>query len=414
MRRAPCAAIGCFADVCYYFVTKDKQKRGNKSCRCANQKPMRTPIRQMSPMPNTRLPFIDAVKGLGCMAIVFHHLAFYGPMSDVVYTAAPNLINWLFNYARLAVQVFFVLAGYLVAAQIASHDRLADISWFALVWKRYKRLISPFLFAVALTVLVTALVRSWFDHPSLSAPPGALQLLAHILLLHDLLGVEALSAGIWYVAIDFQLFAATVALTVLAGYARPSWRAGFPILIILFAAASLWIINRESAYQDYAPYFFGAYALGMLSYWSGRGASGGLMLIAIVVLGVMALWVQYRNPVAVAFATALLLSAAGRKGVLTCWPRSGVLTWLGRHSYSIFLIHFSVCVAFNAAWHALFPSGVLINMLGMLAAALASVAAGSLLYNQVESKHKVFGGNIATTALVMMVAAALTIESLAG
>jgi peptidoglycan/LPS O-acetylase OafA/YrhL len=237
-------------------------------------------------------------------------------------------------------------------------------------------------------------------------------LLAHALLLHDLLRMEALSAGVWYVAIDLQLFAATVALTVLAGYAPPSWRAGFPILIILLSAVSLWGINREPAYQDYAPYFFGVYGLGMLAYWSSRSASGSLALLAMVVMGVIALWLQYRNSVAVAFATALLVSAIGQKDSLERWPSSGVLIWLGQRSYSIFLIHFGICVAFNAVWHALFKSGVWINAFGMLAAAFASVAAGALLYSHVESKRNVLGYNRATMALVAMIAAALVIEAL--
>ena len=67
----------------------------------------------------SRLPFIDAMKGIGCMAIVLHHLSVYGPMSEIVGESAPWLIEGLVLYARLAVQMFFVLAGFLVASQLA-------------------------------------------------------------------------------------------------------------------------------------------------------------------------------------------------------------------------------------------------------------------------------------------------------
>ncbi len=365
-------------------------------------------------MSHSRLPLIDTIKGLGCVAIVFHHLAFYGPMSDVVHSAAPNLINWLFNYARLAVQIFLVLAGYLVAAQIAPHGKIINIPWTSLLRKRYKRLITPFLFAVAITMLVTAMVRPWFEHTSLSAPPSLLQLLAHVLLLHDLLGMEALSAGVWYVAIDLQLFAATVLLTALTAYAPPSCRTGFPILIGVLVAASLWGINRDTSYEDYAPYFFGAYGLGMLSYWSSHSASGKSLLIGIVFLSAMALWLEYRDSVAVVFAMALLLSLAGKKESLKGWPCSAPLIWLGHRSYSIFLIHFGVCVSFNAVWHVLFPTGILENTLGILAAAAASIAAGSVLYDNVENKRNVLACNMATMLLMLAIAAAMVLETLAG
>ena len=70
-------------------------------------------------VPAQRLPALDALKGLGCMLIVWHHLAFYGPMSDVVHPYASWLTGWLYDYGRMAVQVFLVVAGFLAAASLA-------------------------------------------------------------------------------------------------------------------------------------------------------------------------------------------------------------------------------------------------------------------------------------------------------
>ena len=63
----------------------------------------------------------------------------------------------------------------------------------------------PYLLALTLSVAVAALVRPWFGHVSVPDEPDLLQLLAHVLLLQGLLGQDSLSAGVWYVAIDFQL-----------------------------------------------------------------------------------------------------------------------------------------------------------------------------------------------------------------
>lgn len=46
-------------------------------------------------LPDRRLPGIDALKGLACLLIVLHHLAFYGPMSDVVHRHRPWLADQL-------------------------------------------------------------------------------------------------------------------------------------------------------------------------------------------------------------------------------------------------------------------------------------------------------------------------------
>lgn len=367
-------------------------------------------------MTTSRLPLLDAMKGLGCIAIVLHHLAVYGPMSEVVRGDLPTLIGALEIYARLAVQMFFVLAGFLVAAQLAPEGQPSTssaTSALGLIFKRYRRLVTPFLFAIACAILITAVVRPWFIHDSLSAPPSLAQLFAHTLLLHDLTGVEALSAGVWYVAIDFQLFILTVLLTALSARAAPNWRWVFPAVIIGLAAGSLWLVNRHDQYEDYAPYFFGAYALGMLAFWSTRQPSGDGLLFTIALLGSVALWLQHRNPIVVALATTLIVAIAGQRGWLAQWPRPGLLTWLGQRSYSIFLIHYGFVIGMNALWARLFPTGVLINAVGMMLAVLISVGAGALLYRYVESQPNALGRNWITAVLGAAVAATFLLETLA-
>jgi peptidoglycan/LPS O-acetylase OafA/YrhL len=352
------------------------------------------------------------MKGVGCVAIVLHHLAFYGPMANVVAQAAPDTIAWLFDYARLAVQMFFVLAGYLVAARVAPDAKPAELKPLQLVWGRYKRLVTPFIFAVASATLITALVRPWFEHDSLSAAPSLWQLVAHGLLIHDVLGYEALSAGVWYVAIDFQLFVATVLITLLMRSMPARLLALFPLVVIALAASSLWILNRHTELDIYAPYFFGAYGLGVLAYWSNRSALGEVAIFVILALGGMALWIDFRYPIAVALGSAMLVSLAAHRGWLESWPKPGLLTALGQRSYSIFLIHYGICVGVNAVWHRYFPEGVLINTIGMLIATLASISAGASLYRFVESRAKVFGRNGLTLLLAIVLGAALLIESL--
>ena len=360
----------------------------------------------------SRLPFIDAMKGIGCIAIVLHHLALYGPMSEVVEQAAPWLIEGLVIYARLAVQMFFVLAGFMIASQLAPVGYPLSRAPASSLWKRYKRLVTPFIFAIALATLITAIVRPWFPHDSLSDAPSITQLIAHALLVHSVLDIQALSAGVWFVAIDFQLFAATVLLTALMVRAPTKWRIAFPILIVLLAALSLWVVNRYSEYDNYAPYFFGAYGLGIISYWSSRPTRGLLGLLVITVLGLIALILEYRNPISVALATAVLVSIASQNGWLEKWPKPGALTWLGQRSYSIFLIHYGICIAFNAIWYRFFPTGVAINLMGMLAAVIASIGAGALLYRYIESQQGVIGRNKKTSLLILAVIAAIVIESI--
>ena len=365
-----------------------------------------------SAQPSAAFNSIDALKGAACLLIIGHHLAAYGPMSDVVHVVAPGLIGWLYDDARMAVQVFLVVGGFLFAAahsrQVAlaqpGHPAGPPTNLARKVAHRFLRLAPAYWVALLVTVAVSAAVRPWFDHPSLPDTPSWLQAASHVFLLHDVLGQSALSAGIWYIAIDLQLYAVAVLLSGLSGHSGVSSVKVKRVLMgstLVLTALSLWVFNRQSSLDITALYFFGAYGLGMLAFWTSQMSSAKdqrfwLGLSTIVAL--LALSVEFRPRIALALTVALALvwlqqhrplasaGAAVRVLGIDRFVRIplAALAWVGKRSYSIFLIHFSVCLLFNAALARVFPGQLLPNVLGMLAAFGASVLAGTLLYQCVE------------------------------
>lgn len=343
-----------------------------------------------------RLFLLDVLKAFSCVAIVWHHLAFYGPMSDVAQPLAPRLIGWLFDHARIAVQVFFVVSGYLTASQLAPLGAATPLSPGPLILRRYRRLVTPLLAALVLALLAAAVVRPWLAHPSVPGVPTWPQLLAHGLLLQDVLGIEALSAGVWYVAIDLQLYMLAVLLLTLSGRVGQRWpalrqnlAAG---LVTLLALLSLLWWNRQPALDATSLYFWGAYGLGMLAFWSSRSPRPVAGALALAALGGAALALDYRTRIAVALVTALLLAAglAGRATGAAAVPRQSAwrrgVAELARISYSVFVAHFSVCLLTNAVVSRYWPAQPLVNALGMGAAFLLSLLAGRLLHAGVESR----------------------------
>ena len=347
-----------------------------------------------APGPASRLPFVDAVKAIGSQLIVLHHLAFYGPMPAAAYELAPGLIDWLADYARIAVQAFLVAGGFLAARSLAPRGVLAPATRppRAIV-RRYLRLVLPLAGAIALALACAAIARRWMTDDAVPAPPGLLQALANVLLLHDLLDLEALSAGVWYVAIDFQLFATLVALLWLArglGGGDASRAAG-PGLALALAAASLLFFNRDESWDAWAPYFFGSYALGAFAWWSsGRGSKGlALAGLGLAVIALAALALDFRIRIAVALAVALALAAARAGGALERWPASRLLGWLAEISYSVFLVHFPILLVVNAAFSRFAGPDPSVNAAGLLVGWAASVAAGALFHRWVESRVRV-------------------------
>jgi peptidoglycan/LPS O-acetylase OafA/YrhL len=365
-----------------------------------------------SSLPARRLHGVDALKGLACLMIVWHHLVFYGPMSDVVQPWVPGLTSWLFDYGRMAVQVFLVVGGFLAASSLAPQGRATFSQPGRLILRRYLRLARPYLVALAVTVLVAALVRPWFHHPSVPAAPTLWQLLAHVFMLQDVLGLEALSAGIWYVAIDLQLFALSVLLFSAARQVQQRWT-GAPALlaflgvglVVVLAVSSLFVFNRLEGLDATWLYFFGYYALGMLAFWASTASaaatantgSGWRWLLAIAVLGGAALALDFRGRLVVALATAFMLAALQQR-VWSSWEMTWLprrqLAQLGKMSYSIFLIHFSVCLLVNALVSHFWPTQLLANALGLLAAFALSLLAGAMLYWGVESRRALSPGGL--------------------
>ena len=332
-----------------------------------------------------KLPVVDALKAVACVLIVLHHLAFYGPMSDVAKPLLPDLIQFLDEHARMAVQVFLVVSGFLFAGKFGPGAGVP--APLTLLAQRYTRLVVPYSAALLLAIACSAVAGVWMDHRSISAAPDLGQLLAHVLLLHDLLDQEALSAGVWYVAIDFQLFALAVLLMWLSARvpAGRTRQALAPLLIGATTVLSLFAFNRDAWWDETALYFFGSFGLGILSCWAARRPRAGLWLAALTALAVAALAVDFRPRIAVATGVMLFLGLAARHGFLHTLPVPAAVSRLARISYSVFLVHFPLCLLVNATVTAFFPANPVINIIGMLAALGLSIAGGALFYRRVES-----------------------------
>ena len=346
--------------------------------------------------PAGRSFLLDLLKAVGCVLIVLHHLAFYGPMSDVVAEQWPALVDWLADDGRLAVQVFLVCSGYLTAASFARRPELGTQRLLQLAWKRYLRLSLPLLAALSASVLVTEAIRTDFHHPSLSATPEWPQVLAHVLLLQHVLDMEALSAGVWYVAIDFQLYLLTLA--VLWGVARwvrwhPDWSPD-ALRVKVFLALTLLSLLRWNLNTDldlYGLYFFGAYGMGWLA-WRTRQSrippKGWAILLS---LGLLAWWVDPRLRVMTAWAVAMLLAAAPQSWLqpqrVQGWLRQGVSRLAGM-SYSVFVIHYAVSLSVSALVTHWWPQSVGHNAAGMLLALGLSLGSGAVLHRWTEQKSQ--------------------------
>lgn len=289
----------------------------------------------------TRESHIDLLKVVASQLIVWHHFSTYEPLSDVLLAAAPDLSRWLYDYGRMAVQIFLVVGGYLAIKRLAPNGTAQIHAPLRQLLQRYLRLTVPFAVAMLLALACNQAVRHW-QLPDLSTTePSVAQYLAHVALLQGITDTEALASGVWYVAIDFQLYLLLLCL-LWAGKGLAF------LLITLTTLASLYCFNQYSELDDWALYFFGSYGLGIAAYGAGRSHHPLRLLCGMTVLVLGALAIDFRERMVLAWLVALGLGWIGwRNSVRTVtdagpngWQRG--VAFLARSSYALFLVHYPI------------------------------------------------------------------------
>lgn len=283
------------------------------------------------------------LKAVAAQLIVWHHFSAYGPMADTMTLAWPALMEWLYLNARVAVQVFLVMGGYLAAQSLMHAPVTRPLS---LIGKRYLRLVPFYLLALTLISLAVAVSRDTIQASWLPQSPTFWQFLAHGMLANDVLGYEALASGVWYVAIDFQLYVLLVVLCHAFGRRQSlllSW------VVVLLCTASMWQFNRIDELDIWALYFFGAYGLGVLAAWAKRSSTDAQLFWFTAVMALGALWLEYRTRLSLALLTAIWL-VIKPKGQVRWTPLKRVIHRLSNSAYVLFLTHFGVIVLFSDMW----------------------------------------------------------------
>lgn len=287
---------------------------------------------------------VEAGRGLAACCIVGHHLTAYGEASDLAFQAAPLLVAFLYDYGRMAVQVFLVFSGFSLAWML-DHE---PVTWrraaTTFVW-RYLRLSIPY--GVMLALLFAA---AWLADPG-AAPPlfdsfSWAQLLSHGFHAQNMLGYESFAAGMWYLSIDLQ-FTVLILTLAAANQSICRWRTGTDAtpwmlagVLMPLGVCAAWYWNLFPAGDAYVFYFLAPLVLGALAAWTLRGQIHPLYFVAYLALIGASLCVDFRWRLCIAMATATLLVVAG--GSATAARCLRPLAPLGRVSYSLFLVHYLV------------------------------------------------------------------------
>ena len=363
---------------------------------------------------SSRLASLDALRGLAALAVVISHALHVLPEFGTPHFSGPHAQgprNWLIAAIRdtplftlvnghAAVMLFFVLSGLVLARpwlgplSPAASPASGPPSYGAFVRKRVARLYPPYAAAILLAVLAQAvlgssaphgpsawLAQNWTDRPSGGGVLDYALMLGRSVALDN--PVWSLD---WEIRISLLLPLLLWPLRFRSRLAGPLWA-----LLLLFGGEAL---------RLHAPGLSGSWSGAMSGSWSGRWAVplaaslavyGGMFVLGATLSLHMAalrrlvlslprgmpelaawaiLWLNWRESM-LALGAAVLITAALGRGPLAWLCVRPACQFLGRISYSLYLVHVPVLMGLLALTAGYLPQGAMVVVMPPVAIAVA-------------------------------------------
>lgn len=335
-----------------------------------------------------RFEFVDALRGLAAILIVLPHAVGLFVYSHESWLS--RLFLRLANYGRSSVEVFFVVSGFAIAYSLRGAAGESFSLWRFML-RRAVRLDPPYWVAILWNGLVVTIHARAAHQPIV--PPSLGKVLAHIFYLQDILGLGNFNVVFWTLCLEFQLylvFAVMMRLGSAVGNIRREWRFWgetdqFGWLMVSAFCVSLVLSHTVLLLRPgwFVPFFY-LFLSGSLAAWRCLNRiSDRLFQLCLLA---MALGLLFRPELerVLGFLTAIVIYAAIRRAALHRWLAERPAQWLGRMSYSIYLLHAPAAVFFlglrtrvNAESHA-------ISLICLAGTYLFTFALAALLHHWVE------------------------------
>ena len=327
----------------------------------------------MTSLPNhDRLPFLDVLRGLAALAVVFEH---------GFAVCIPGYLDWSFRYFELGqfgVTLFLLISGFIIPVTLERGGSNARF-WV----NRFFRLFPLYWATIAFFALYYLLLGGGDFYP-----PRLWHWLANLTMLQEFVRVPHVTAVFWTLTLELGFYASCSLLYAL-GLTRWTWllvwlgQAGLVALGVVYPL----VFDRR---------FPGGYAFLILTMFVGtmfyrctaaqlsrKHLAAMLTVLAPVAMAVsyvcFALYPRERDPLTFHCVLCIWLAAYAVFALTLRWrslPMPGVLAYFGRISYSIYLVHTWLVRLLPSDWPAIAYLGTLVG---------GTLALSTLTYHVIES-----------------------------
>ncbi len=281
--------------------------------------------------------------------VVFYHL--HANLEMVMAQWEPSWINRLFHLGTSGVPIFFVISGYVIAHSIGTKEvSLGYLGNFIL--RRSIRLDPPYWATIGISILFTYLSSQLFPSIGYREFPSFSQVVSHLLYLQNILGYGNIVAIFWTLCYEFQFYLFFIfylffyfkfisrqidfsSRSTLVGLVLPGYLIG---ILSICIEVKIMAIPMKGLFINLWYLFF----LGVLLRWSIVGKLPKPILYSFILFIILGKFVSYEDTnhrSVVGVVTAAIFLLASSKEIIAKVFENSLLLFLGRISYSVYLIH---------------------------------------------------------------------------
>lgn len=301
----------------------------------------------MPPAQSNRFTLVDGLRGFAALSVTLHHMLTYSVMEPTLLVVLPTPIKIWCDLGPCGVQIFFVISGFVIANSLVSF-KPSLVNCLKFIAKRQMRLDPPYWAAIALVLLVDFGLRTALHFQPKDWPTVG-WLAANALYTYRF--VDTAAAGIvqpaWTLCLEIQFYVVFILALCLtkAAYRKrvfSNWGECAGTLIFCTGIASLLVTPDAHAEQN-SPFFFDNwfyFAGGAICFWCGNLQIPAKIFVTYCsVFFVAALVHSFSAQMLSGFATTVLLFLALKKGFICSALRQSAIQYLGKISYSLYLVH---------------------------------------------------------------------------
>jgi peptidoglycan/LPS O-acetylase OafA/YrhL len=317
----------------------------------------------------------------------FNH--WVSPLHAPLARILPRGIQYILEHADLGVEVFFVLSGFVIAHSLFG-KKITPRYAGGFILRRSLRLDPPYWVVIALSLVLPYLVFPGLSQNLFVRVGGTAGVLGNMFYLPDLLWQPRIVGVAWTLCLEVQFYMAFLCLLAIMHAMKFIVRGRYCWISTvvggaLFAALLIYSVHRwfSSGRNDFGGRWF-MFFTGVLMYWTLARRVDRRIFVGYL-LAITALSIGFREPRSgAALVAALVIYASAFTGGLRTWLGGKTFQYLGRISYSLYLVHMTAGVATINLLMRLNNDSTAMVFIAFTAAILVSILLADLLNRFVE------------------------------